>query len=166
MDEIKRKERNRQRLAELYPAFRIRIEAVIADLENLQLRPRIQEAWRSPEDQLKAYESGHSQLKYGFHNVIAKDGTPEALAVDLLDDDAPLNPKRPYLLHLAAAAQKHGLETGIRWGVPVELVKGIDNAIAQQAWDAHVKIGWDPTHVQPTGIKVSDTGPPKYARPT
>jgi hypothetical protein len=50
--------------------------------------------------------------------VTAADGTPEALAVDMLDDDAPLNPSKKYLLMLAHAAEKAGLETGIRWGSP------------------------------------------------
>jgi hypothetical protein len=31
-----------------------------------RLRPRIQDARRSPADQLKAFESGHSKLRYGF----------------------------------------------------------------------------------------------------
>ena len=152
MTEEQRKQRNTDRLTELYPTFRKRIQAVIEDLEAQGLRPRIQDAWRSPEDQLKAFNSGHSKLKYGFHNVTGKNGTKEGLAVDMLDDDHPAQEGKEYLLRLAAAAEGQGLVTGIRWGVPIKLVAAIDTAIANKDWNASVKIGWDPTHCQPTDL--------------
>jgi len=152
MNEQARKDRNTQKLLELYPTFRKRLAAVIADLESRGLRPRIQDAWRSPADQLLAFNSGHSKLKYGFHNVTGAKGEKESLAVDLLDDDFPLASRKSYLLNLADAAKKQGLNTGIRWGVPTALVKAIDDAIKNKTWDANVKIGWDPTHVEPIGI--------------
>ncbi|HSF81869.1 MAG TPA: hypothetical protein VLA49_11585 [Anaerolineales bacterium] len=154
MKEADRKKRNETLLLELHPNFRARIQQVIVTLEALGLRPRIQEAWRSPAKQLKAFKKGFSKLKFGFHNVTASDGTREALAVDLVDDNSPLNPSRQYLLKLAAAAAAAGLTTGIRWGVPEELIGSIDAAIAAQDWNAKVKLGWDPTHVQPTDITV------------
>lgn len=156
MTEQQRKARNASRLAELYPTFSKRIAAVIADLEAQGLRPRIQDAWRSPADQLKAFNTGHSKLKYGFHNVTGAGGKKESLAVDMLDDDHPLGPGSAYLLHLAAAAQKQGLTTGIRWGVPTKMAAAIDAAIAAKKWNAPVKVGWDPTHVQPTGMTAAD----------
>ena len=156
MKEEDRQKRNIKRLSELHPTFRARIEKVIATLEAQGVRPRIQDAWRSPEKQLKAFESGHSLLKFGFHNVTDTEGRPDALAVDLLDDNFPLKPSRKYLLRLAAAAEAEGLITGIRWGVPEELIAGIDEAIAAQDWKADVKVGWDPTHVQPTGLTVKE----------
>jgi len=67
MKEADRRKRNEDRLAELYPTFRARLKKVIASLESSGLRPRIQDAWRSPEDQRKAFDSGHSQLLFGFH---------------------------------------------------------------------------------------------------
>ncbi|WP_330544352.1 hypothetical protein V0242_10740 [Aeromonas hydrophila] len=156
MNEIKRNQRNQERLNELYPTFRDKLIKVILELEKNNLRPRIQDAWRSLEDQRKAYDAGHAKVLYGFHNVTGVDGTPEALAVDLLDDDSPLNPGKPYLLQLAAAADKFGLTTGIRWDVPKRLIQGIDNAIAQKDWSAPVKVGWDPTHVEPIDITISE----------
>jgi hypothetical protein len=152
MTEVQRKQRNTDRLTELYPTFRKRIQAVIQNLEAQGLRPRIQDAWRSPEDQLKAFNSGHSKLKYSFHNVTGKKGTKEALAVDMLDDDHPAQEGKEYLLRLAAAAEEQGLVTGIRWGVPIKLLASIDTAIANKDWKAPVKIGWDPTHCQPTDL--------------
>ena len=155
MLEADRRMRNEIRLLELYPAFRVRIEKVIVSLEAKGIRPRIQDAWRSPAKQEKAFKSGHSQLLFGFHNVTASDGAPQALAVDLVDDDSPLSPSKNYLLQLAAAVEAAGLITGIRWGLPEELIGAIDAAIAAQDWDANVKAGWDPAHVQPTGISVA-----------
>jgi len=140
MKETDRKKRNEDRLKELYPAFAKQVEKVIQELEEKELRPRIQDAWRSPEDQLKAYTEGHSKLKYGFHNVTGKNGEKESLAVDLLDDDSPLNIGTPYILQVTATAEKHGLTTGARWGLPVKLSDAIDNAIASEKWDAPVKV--------------------------
>ncbi|MGH8507536.1 MAG: hypothetical protein ACREVH_02285 [Gammaproteobacteria bacterium] len=155
MKEADRKKRNDTRLLELYPTFRARLQKVIVALESKGIRPRIQDAWRSPADQEKAFRNKNSKLLFGFHNVTAGDGTPEALAVDMLDDDSPLSPSKTYLLQLAAAAEAAGLVTGIRWGVPKHLIGAIDAAIAARDWDANVKTGWDPTHVQPTDITVA-----------
>jgi hypothetical protein len=152
MNEAKRKERNAQRVTELWPAFATRIKAVIIDLESKGLRPRIQDAYRSPADQLIAFESGHSKLKYGFHNVTGAGGKKESLAVDMLDDDHPAQEGPEYLLHLAAAAETQGLVTGIRWGLPPNLSNAVDAALADKNWQAPVKVGWDPSHVQPTNI--------------
>lgn len=152
MEETKRMGRNTTGLLELYPTFRARLAATITDMESEGLRPRIQDAWRSPADQLKAFETGHSERRYGFHNVTGANGEKESLAVDMLDDDAPLAPSTSYLLRLAAAAQRQGLITGIRWGLKPAMQGAVDNAIRTQEWDAKVKVGWDPTHVQPTGI--------------
>ncbi|MBI1780413.1 MAG: hypothetical protein HYR66_03480, partial [Sphingobacteriales bacterium] len=44
----------------------------------------------------------------------------------------------------------------IRWGVPVRLIVAIDKAITEKDWNAPVKIGWDPTHIQPVGITAAD----------
>ena len=128
---------------------------VIRTLEADGIRPRIQDAWRSVADQKKAYDSGHSKLLFGFHNVTGAGGRPEALAADLLDDNSPLRPGKSYLLRLAAAAEQAGLITGIRWDVPKQLVVGIDRAIATKDWNANVKIGWDPTHVEPRDVTVA-----------
>jgi hypothetical protein len=164
MEETKRQERNEQRLTELFPTFRSRVRRVLSALEAQGIRPRIQEAWRSPEDQLQAFLSGHSKLKFGFHNVTGASGEKEALAVDVLDDNSPLSPGKPYLLHLAVEAEKQGLMTGIRWGLPTKLAQAIDEAITHEDWQANVKVGWDPCHVQPTGITISEVKSGK--RPT
>ena len=156
MTEPQRQQRNAERLMELFPTFRARISKVIADLEGMGVRPRIQDAYRSPADQLLAFNTGHSKLKFGFHNVTGPNNEKESLAVDMLDEDNPLNLAKSYLLKLAFVSEKNGLTTGIRWGVPSKLITAIDAAIATQNWNADVKIGWDPSHIQPVGITVTD----------
>lgn len=156
MKEADRKARNETRLAELFPTFSKRVARVIGALEGDGVRPRIQDAWRSPADQKKAFDAGNSKLLFGFHNVTGGDGKPEAMAVDMLDDDSPLAPGKAYLLRLAAAAEKEGLITGIRWGAPKALAEATNTAIAQKDWKADVKIGWDPTHIQPTDVTVAE----------
>lgn len=170
MDEERRKKRNAEKLAELYPTFRDRISAVVTELESHGFRPRIQEAWRSEADQLKAFNANFSQLKFGFHNVTADDGTKEALAVDMVDDDlvngVPVEyTQTEFLLWLAAEAQKQGLVSGIRWGLlrlepdtlAAAAIAAIDNAISIGDWKAILEhLGWDPSHIQPPDITPED----------
>ena len=163
MNEQERETRNERKLKQLHPAFRQKIAAVIEDLEGYGYRPRIQDAWRSSADQKKVWESGHSKLLWGFHNATAPDGTPEALAVDLLDDDRPFAPDQRYLMMLASSAEAHDLTTGITWGLGARLRDGLEAAILRGDWSANVKMGWDPCHVQITGISVAQAR--KGARP-
>lgn len=164
MTEAARLKRNTTKLGELHPGFRSRVAALINDLEGRGIRPRIQEAWRSPAAQLAAFASGNSKLTYGYHNVTGAGGAKEALAVDLLDDRSPLAPSGAYLLQLAESAEGRGLITGIRWGLPPELASAVDAALAAKDWKRPVKVGWDPTHVQPVGVTVSEARAGKRPR--
>ncbi len=155
MKEAARHRRNRERLQELHPAFAARVAAVIDELQAEGWRPRIQTAWRPADDQAATQAAGHTRLKFGFHNITGANGEPQALAADLLDGDSPLDPGKPYLLRLAAAAENAGLTSGIRWGLPSALARAIDVAITNREWQAPVKIGWDPTHLQPQGLTVA-----------
>ncbi len=156
MLEPERLQRNQSRLQELYPYFRIRVQALLKDMEATGLRPRGQDAWRSPEDQLKAYKAGTTQVQYGFHNVTGPNGNKEALAVDILDDNNLFGTKTDYILRLAAAAERNGLITGIRWGLSDAYSKAIDNAIASQAWNLPIHVGWDPLHVEIAGLTIPE----------
>jgi hypothetical protein len=155
VNEERRRARNAARLEQLHPAFARRIRAVIGDLEASGLRPRIQDAWRDPAAQLRAYERGLSRLKFGFHNLTGPDGRPEALAADILDDDHPAHEGAAYLLQLAAAAESHDCVTGVRWGLPSKLRAAVDAAIASHDWQTEIKIGWDPCHVQPADLTLA-----------
>lgn len=157
MEESARKARNAERMTELNPRFALRVGAIISDLEAMGLRPRIQDAWRSPAEQMREYNSGFSKLKFGFHNITAANGDPDSLAVDLLDDDHPLGyGDIPYFLKLSSVARKHGCMTGILFGLVGRLVLAVRWAVDNAQWDAPVKIGWDPTHVQPNDVTVSE----------
>lgn len=149
MNEQARKARNAKALEECAIWFRVRLSLVIAELENLHLRPRIQQAWRSLVDQEKAVQDGNSQVHFGYHNVTGPSGEKQAFAVDLLDDDDPLMPGTVYLLKLAWAAERHELRTLVRWGLGVDQSFLIDRAIVRQNFDMPVMVGKDPCHVQP-----------------
>lgn len=148
--------KNQQTLTEMYPTVRTRMEAVLKELEGYGLRPRIYESWRSPADQMEAFRSGRSQLMYGFHNVTGVTGTKEALAADIIDDNNPTSLNLPYILHLIAAAENNDLTTGIYWNLSAEKVAAIHTAIATKNWNAKVYIGWDPMHVEATGLTTEE----------
>jgi len=156
MNEADRIQRNLVKISELHPAIRQRMEAVLREMESYGYRPRIQEAWRSPKDQLAAYNAGTSKIKYGFHNVTADDGTKEALAADVWDDDRPFTAKTHFMLHLLAAAEKNGLTTGIRWSLSDNRIKLIEDAIIQDDWNRPIWVGWDPLHVEVTGLTIQE----------
>ena len=140
-------------------AFRVSVAAPPRSLWNskrMAFVPRIQDAWRSIPDQIAAFNAGNSKVKFGFHNITGDHGEKEALAVDLLDDDAPLSPSTKYLLMVAKAAREQGLQTGILWDLPKRLQDGVEAAIAAGNFDARVKGGWDPTHIEPTGITIAE----------
>lgn len=163
MQESARKDRNAQRLGECFPSFAERVGKVIDDMEAENFRPRIQDGYRTPADQLRAFEKGNSLVKFGFHNVTAKDGTPQSLAVDLIDDDNPLASGRRYVIRLAAIAQKHGLRSGIYFfGAKFTeerkrvLRANIRAAVEANNFDSRVVIGFDPTHIEVDGITIAD----------
>ena len=156
MLEADRKQRNDLKIQELHPAIRPRMVQVLRELESYGYRPRIQEAWRSPKDQLAAYNTGTSKVKYGFHNVTAANGTKEALAADIWDDDYPFNTKTHFMLHLLAAAEKNGMTTGVRWSLSDNHIKLIEDAIVQGDWKRPVWVGWDPLHVEVTGLTIQE----------
>ncbi len=60
------------------------------------------------------------------------------------------------MLRLAAAAQRNGLATGIRWGLIDTYSKAIDDAIAAQSWTVPIHVGWDPLHVEITGLTIPE----------
>lgn len=156
MLEMARQQRNGTRLHECHPVFRAQLKRVLHDLEADAYRPRIQDAYRSLDAQRAAATSGASLLRWGYHNATTPDGQPDALAADVLDDDAPLAPSRRYLLRLAIAADRYGLSTGIDWGLPRALRRPIWDAIARRDADAVIAhLGWDACHVEVRGVTVA-----------
>lgn len=151
MNDTDRQKRNEEKLTELHPWMRQRVIGLLVDLEHHGWKPRIQDAWRSPEDQLKAFNSGHSKLKYGYHNVTGPGGVKESFACDILrEDDSVLKAEKEYCIALAHYAKKQGLATGIVWGMPQAIALATMRAVAQLDLNANVKISWDPTHCEPS----------------
>ena len=130
MKEPARLERNRQRLTECFPPFADEVRRTIDVLEAQGFRPRIQDAFRTKEDQLKAVEKGTSKVKFGFHNVTGAGGSKEALACDVLDDDHPNKPGTRYLLALTLAARGQGMDTLIMMDLKKAQVAALEAVLA------------------------------------
>jgi hypothetical protein len=150
--EIARNARNAEMLLQLHPVFGARVLRLIGSLEAVGFRPRIQQAFRSLEEQAANKASGASEVIWSFHNAIGKDGQPEALAVDLLDDDYPLRPRMRYVMRMAIDAAALQLETGILWGLAEGPRERLVEAITSRKYDWVCKPGWDPCHVQPADV--------------
>jgi hypothetical protein len=156
MTETARQTRNRQMLGQTHPVFRSRVGAILAALEAAGYRPRIQQAWRSPVEQRQKADTGASHVRWGFHCATRSDGRPDALAVDVLDDDNPLQPSGAYLLRLAALARAQRCQTGILWGLDHAARVAVDRAILAEEWGARVAVGWDPCHVEPADVTIAE----------
>jgi hypothetical protein len=157
MNEQARQARNAAMLRDCHPAFAGRLRLLIERMEAAGFRPRIQQAWRSPHEQMNAFTAGKSKVRWGFHCACSHDGKPEALAADVLDDDSPLKPQRAYVLRLAAEGAHLSLRTGVEWGLTPRKRMALAAAIAHGDWNygGPADIGWDPCHVEPADLTVA-----------
>lgn len=164
MTDQARHERNILRLSECYAPFAVRVVRLIADLEREGFRPRIQQAFRTPKGQAAVLASGNSKVKWSFHMATTPEGKPDALAVDILDDDYPVPVKdqrlwpvsfRQYLLWLAALAAGYELETGLAWGLDAVERRALALAMSTDPLSYTKGIGWDPTHVEPRDLTLT-----------
>lgn len=142
-------ERNARKLMECNPWLHGKVVAILKDLRGHGYRPRIQEAWRSPADQILACLEGRSKVRWGFHNATGKANLPDALAADIVLDDCPYKEPREFLLKLYSSAKAHGLETGILFGLSAAQRVRFNKAVDAKDWTYSGPIGWDPWHVQP-----------------
>jgi hypothetical protein len=168
MKEPARQARNKQRLTECFPTFAARVAQVITDMEAQGFRPRIQDAHRTIQQQLEDFNRGVTLVKFSFHNVTGAGGKPESLAVDMLDDDHPGDDvPRKYLITLASVAKKHGLHSGIfffKKEPPPGTRQALQAAVDNLNFDPHITIGFDPTHLEATGLTIAEAKAGK--RPT
>jgi hypothetical protein len=153
VNESARLQRNATMLLQLHPVFGARIVKLIAALERAGYRPRIQQAWRSQAQQ-QTLPPGTTEVAWSFHNAEDADGKPEALAVDLLDDDSPVNPRQAYVMRLAIEARALHLETGLLWGLADGPRYRLEEAIKNGRYDWVGPRGWDPLHVQPSDVSL------------
>jgi hypothetical protein len=157
MTEDARKARNVERLGLCYPPFAGRVAALISRLEQEGFRPRIDQSWRTAAQHQQQVASGTSKSSWSFHMATTPDGKPDALAVDLLDDDYPVPANhqadwpdrfRQYVLWLAALSAQWGLETGVSWGLSVDERRALSDAMANDPLSYHGELGWDVCHVE------------------
>src|SRR5678815_3455909 len=157
MTEDARKVRNVDRLGLCYPPFAGRVAALISRLESEGFRPRIDQSWRTPAQHQQQLAAGTSKSSWSFHMATTPDGKPDALAVDLLDDDYPVPSNhqdewpdsfRQYVLWLASLARQWGLETGIAWGLSVDERRALSDALSNDPLSYRGEVGWDVCHVE------------------
>lgn len=164
MTEDARKARNVERLGLCYPPFAGRIAAVIARLELEGFRPRIDQSWRTPAQHAQQVADGTSKSSWSFHMATTPDGKPDALAVDLLDDDYPVPSNhqqewpdrfRQYVLWLATLTRQFGLETGVDWGLSTDERRALATALTTDPLSYHGPFGWDPLHCEPRDLTLA-----------
>jgi hypothetical protein len=158
-----RKTRNEIRLKLCYPPFASRVTALISELEWRTFRPRIDQSFRTPAEHDQQVKDGTSHSSWSFHMATTVDGKPDALAVDLLDDDYPvpdahqhLWPQhfRDYLLTLASLAANYDLHTGIAWDLPQADRIALATALGTDPLGYDGRIGADPTHIEPMSLSL------------
>jgi hypothetical protein len=145
--------RNEAGLKECWPAFGARVRRALLTLQSAGLRPRVHDAWRSPAEQLADFKSGASQRRWGYHNATSAAGAPEALAVDIVDDDHPMHVPWAFIAAVNRSAWDAGLNTGVLWGLPMHLRAGTEATI--RAGGQPKKWGWDPLHLEPRGLTIA-----------
>lgn len=158
--------RNMAMTREVYFRLRPQVRRILHSMKRRGWRPRVQQAWRSPAEQLRKLKKKTSKVAWSFHNATRRmTGKPEALAVDVIDDKKLYRPPKLFWFHLAQLAQKNGMETGIAWGVKGKakreaIQEAIDFSMILDPerfarYTKKIRIGWDPGHCQPAGVKLS-----------
>jgi hypothetical protein len=155
LSENQRRMANEDRLAKCDAGFAAKVRAVIYDLESSGFKPWVAESWRSPKHQVQAFTLGHSQVKFGFHNVVGSRREPRAFAVDLIDTPGANAPSQAYALRLSSVAHHYNLNTGILWGLSHQQRRVVAKAIEALHACRSVKIGWDPCHLEPADRSLS-----------
>ena len=174
MKEADRLRRNSDMIAQLYDPMRQPVRGLLADLSSMGFRPRIQQSYRSAQEQSELAAKGLSQRNFGFHNFDIE-GVPAALAVDLVDDDDPIWPndwqaraseerdrRRRFVLCAAIYARRYGLSTGIGWGLEEKARAFLLDCVAAGMIRTDLAVGWDPLHVEPAGITVHEVRDGKW----
>lgn len=75
-----------QKLESLNPAFREKVERLLKRVKDRGFKPKVVYGWRSVAIQLELHNKGRSKVKFSFHNAQLPNGTPNAYAVDIVDE--------------------------------------------------------------------------------
>lgn len=144
---------NALKLREISQEHRQAFRKVVRTLEAHGHRPRITEAYRTPERQAELYAARVSRAKSGGKHTRSQGVHPASLAADIVCDHLPFAESPAFFASLACAAKREGLVTGLTWGLPQSirenLQKAIDNLdlpVVQRI--VTYKRGWDPCHVE------------------
>lgn len=113
---------------EFHPSFAPRLFRVLRSLLSSGWSPKVASGHRTIEHQARLVAEGKSKVKFSFHNATYKDGTPCALAADVVDSrwgwNTPGGIEHPFWDALGKAARNEGLIWGNDWdddGIPVGL---------------------------------------------
>jgi len=128
-----------QLLAQLHPVLRRKIRAIISDLAGHGWPAKVAWAYRSPADQVRAYEAGHSRVRWGFHCAHRADGTPCSLAADIVHSVSGWGAPKEFWRLLGRSAEAHECTWGGRWKSPYDpahcqLVPNSDLKRAKAGW--------------------------------
>lgn len=101
-------------LADLVPQFRRKVEAVLSDLCGHGHRPRIQEGYRTRQQQERKIAEGTSLLKHWWQSKHCR-----GEAADIIDDGILYQVGHAgfklFRKHLGSSAKAHGLGWGGLW---------------------------------------------------
>lgn len=107
-----------KKLLSMTPLLRPKVQAVLPALTRAGFQPKIFFGWRSVAVQLQLYNAGNSKVKFSFHNVQKRDGTPDSYAADIIDARYAWSPQAEssgFWKALGLEAKKQGLYWGGDW---------------------------------------------------
>jgi hypothetical protein len=104
-----------QKLGSLDPAFKAKVERVLASLRSKGFSPKLDYGWRDLAYQQELVKKGASKATFSWHNVTDTTGKPRALAADIIETKPNWDTKNPFWAAVGAAAKAEGLEWGGSW---------------------------------------------------
>jgi hypothetical protein len=105
-----------KKLESMHPDLRTKVEAVMYSLRRLGYKPTITNAWRSVCEQARLVQQKRSKVLFSFHNVQHPDGTPNAHAADIVDENHQYDLARKETLLFFDALGKEAKKVGLYWG--------------------------------------------------
>lgn len=104
-----------KKMLSLFPAMRPKVEAVLQAMRDRGWRPKVFFAWRSVAVQMEIYRRGDSKVTFSFHTAQKKDGTPNAYAVDIVDERYAWDGSAEGMKFFRALGEE-GKKQGLYWG--------------------------------------------------
>ena len=150
-------------LSALHPEVMFDWEDIVDDLRALGWQPRIVTAFRSLEEQGEKLAKGYSKIAYGYHGLIAEDGSRASQALDVIDGRYSYgnHPKSIAAIGKKATEAKamqfwadlgriavddYDFTWGGRFGSNGSVYYDFDGSPSDNK-----KMGWDPGHIEKYG---------------